>query len=291
MRTASAREAAPARESEPVAGFEMDCARHSIKGEKPREALTRAGMDAAVKAGLENTEAVRETLGQVYGSPRERTGQSSVLRMFAERFKEVDFSDVDPEDVVRWLQEGGLKKTETPFLNFQLGEGDYNAEFMKEFKAGNLLRWLVDRSDEKAVETKQKPDKVTTFSIQAGNVASFFFAKIWEAYTGETRGAPLPKDFATSHQSVLECFLFKVIERHDGREAAERFVASLKNKGFDENQGFTLKGNVYDRDDAHQWDIDLTYQGKTYKIAPDELFQIMKEGEDLKDRLAEQREA
>lgn len=277
------------KEGEPVAQFEVDMARHSIKGKLPdgREPIIKEGMEAAVQAGLKN---VRESVGKIYGSPRERTGQSSALRMLAERFKDMDFSSVDPEDIVRWLQEGGLEKTETPFLNFQTGEGAYTDEFMKEFKAGELLKWLTEKSDEKAIKTKQNPEKVTPFSVQAGNVAEFIFAKVWEVYDSKGGSGTAPVDFATSHQSVLECFLYKVIKNHDGEKAAEEFVARLKNKGFDENQGFVLKGKVYDLADVSKWSIQVIFDGKTYEMSPDELFGIIKEGQDLKEKLEEGQE-
>ena len=278
-----------AQEVEPVTAFEVDMARHSIKGKLPdgREPITKEGMDTAVQAGLKDT---RELVGKVYGSPRERTSQSSALRMLAKQFKDVDFANVDPEDVVRWLQEGGLKKVESPFLNFQVGEGEYNVEFMKEFKAGNLLKWLAEKSDNRAVETKQNPEKVTPISVQAGNVAEFVFAKVWEAFDNEGESSETAVDFATSHQSVLESFLCKVIKNHDGEKAADEFIASLGNKGFGENQGFTLKGNVYDKKDVSKWGVQVIYAGKTYEVTPDELFQIIKEGEDLKEKLVKQLE-
>lgn len=277
------------KEGQPVAMFEVDIARHSNKGKLPdgREPITKEGMDAAVQAGLQST---REMVGNVYGSPRERTIQSSVLRMFAEHFKDVDFANVDPEDVVRWLEEGGLKITESPFLDFQIGEGEYNAEFMKEFKAGNLLKWLAEKSDQKAVETKQHPEKVTPISVQAGNVAEFIFANVWEAYDNKGEGSETPVHFATSHQSVLESFLYKVIKHHDGEDVANEFVASLDNKGFVENQGFVVKGKVYDLKDVSKWSVQIIYAGKTYEVSPDELCKIISAGQDLKEKLEKQLE-
>lgn len=263
--------------------FVADMARHSTKGAKPREALTSEGLEKAVEAGLEND---YKFLGQVYGSPRERTGQSSVMRMFAEQFKDLKFDDVDPEDVVRWLVAGGLSKTETPFLNFQTGEGEYNKELMENFNAKRYLRWLVDKSDAAAVSFKQSPDKATPVSIQAGNVASYIFAKIWEAYDKKQhQGEQTPVDFATSHQGVLESFLFKAIKKKWGEAPALKFVSDLQEQGFTENEGFTITGEVGDFENVEDWRVKIKYKNTEYVLESRELLDIIKEGEDLKGQL------
>ncbi|KKU13924.1 MAG: hypothetical protein UX20_C0010G0016, partial [Candidatus Magasanikbacteria bacterium GW2011_GWC2_45_8] len=110
-------------ERKPIAQFSIDLARHSIKSKLPdgREPLAAQGVTAAVESRAHEK---ATHLGQGFGSWRERTGQSSVLRKFAEHFKEVDFVGIDPQDIVAWLQEGGLQKTETPLFDFAEGEGD-----------------------------------------------------------------------------------------------------------------------------------------------------------------------
>lgn len=277
-------------EPRPIASVAIDMARHSIKGAKPREALTTEGMVAAVRAGIEQIQHLPH--GEVYGSPRERTGQSSVARMFAGQFEKVDFSKVDPEDVVRWLESGGLNKTETPFLNFELGEGKYTDAFMDAFKKNEMMRWLAEESDDAAVEYEQDPKKVTPLSIQAGNIASFFFAKAWELYEKTRKGETVDKkmDFATSHQGVLESFLYKVILKHDGEAAANTFVETLSqpNQGFSENEGFRAELELYGTDvkDPEQWVVHIFYKEKEYRVPSDEVYVLMKEGQELKNTLA-----
>ncbi len=276
-------------ERTPIAQLHVDMARHSIKGKLPdgREPLTEEGMKAAVQS---RTGTIREVIGNIFGSPRERTGQSSALRMFADQFKEVDFAGVDPEDIVRWLQEGGLKKTETPFLDFQGGEGEYNKQCMAEFKAKNLLKWLYEKSEQVALETVQHPDKVTPLPIQAGNVASFVFGEVWGQYDrlwkGET-GKPQGVDFATSHQGVLESFLTKVIERKEGHDAAIEFIASLGNEGFKENEGYKLDIAVYDKNNTDAWTATITYKDKQYVLESRDITAIIAEGQELKGKLVD----
>jgi hypothetical protein len=275
------------RERMPVAQFSIDMARHSIKGKKDgREPLTQEGMEEAVKSRLGEK---HDQLGDIFGSPRERTSQSSLLRMFAERFKSVDFSKVDPEDIVRWLAEGGLKKVETPLLNFELGDGDLKKELMENFYNSQYFKWIVEKSDQRAEETKQNPEKVTPLSIQAGNVASFIFAEVWDQYSRLNGDEISPKgiDFATSHQSVLESFLYKVIKHAEGEAAAQTFVQSLNNQGFAENEGFKANIAIYNPHNPEDWEAVIDYKNKKYLLKPDEVVSIIKEGEDLKKKLAE----
>lgn len=277
-------------ESVPIASVAIDMARHSIKGAKPREALTEEGVVAAVRAGVEHLRDIPE--GEIHGSSRERTGQSSTFRMFGEVFDDVNLKDVDPEDVVRWIETLGVKKIETPFLNFQLGEGKYTDALMDAFKKNEMMKWLVETSDDAAVEYQQDPNKVTPLSIQAGNIGSFFFAKAWELYEKTRKGETVEKkmDFATSHQGVLESFLYKVILEHDGDAAANTFVEtlSLPNQGFSENEGFRAEVELYGTDvkDPEQWGLHIFYKEKEYQVASNEAYTLIKEGQALKNTLA-----
>lgn len=287
-------------EKEPIMTITIDMARHSIKGKETadkRVPLSEEGVLAAIAAGLKGGQAEKvkakarkgETV-EVFGSPLERTSQSSVFRMLGEQFSKAKFKDVDPEDVVRWLEQGqAIKKVESPMMNFQLGSGEYGKEMMGNFKSGNLLKWTVERSDEAAKEFKQKAEEVTPLSIQAGNVAAFIWA------LGSYKAEQLLKQkgaekndfaFATSHQSVLESLLYKVIKMQEGQEAADQLVTDLENKGFAENEGFKVDYNVYDQE-GKVWDVSITYNNKTYKLNPKGLFKIIQEGADLKKKLEE----
>ncbi len=274
-------------EPQPAARIYMDMARHGLKGPKPREALSKEGIEGAVEAGLGKVQPA--PAGDVYGSPRERTGQSSVFRMYAEQLQHVTGWDFDPEEFVRWLEKGGLSKTETPFLNFQVGEGEYNKEFMENFLKGEYFKWITERSDAAALEFKQKPESVTPFSIQAGNVGSFIFAEVWAAYDRLGKGETVePRvDFATSHQGVLESFLYKVIKKHSGDDLAAHLVESLNNQGFAENQGFSVEVKILDPHDPKAWNVTVVYGDTPFVLPSAEVLEIIKEGQDLKTALAE----
>lgn len=289
----------------PVAQFSMDLARHSIKGATPdgndfKTPLSTVGMEAAVQAGTERDFAVGADTDQsgvrVYGSPRERTLQSSILRALAQKFKDASFkgtpntseaNDLDPQEMMNAFKEAGLDAMETPLLNFDLGADEYAKEITDNFKSGKYFKYLVEQSDSTAKKYKQDPDKVTQLSIQAGNVAYFLFGRVAGLYAPSSKkeqGSALT-EFGTSHQGVLESFLYKVIKKHDGDSAAKEFVADLGNHGFKENMGFHVDCKVYDKKDTNEWVLDITYRGKMYHIQPEELYAIMQEGDTLKEEL------
>jgi len=292
----------------PVVAVIMDMARHSFKGKLPdgREPITQKGIEEAVKVGAkrkitdENPSRKKSLAGEaveIYGSPRERTQQSSLFRQFGDLFKEVTFEGVDPQDVLRWLEEGGAVKAKgSELLDFQVGEGEFQDEMMESFGKGELMKWMVEDSDRVAAETWQHPDKATPLSIEAGNVATLVSllgsVKSMEALKNEKslavkNGIRVEEVFATSHQSVLESFLYKVIKMKDeDPEAASRFISQdLDNKGFSENGGFKLGYLVYDKDDISNFQVQIEYKGKKYVLDPEDLQKIIDEGLALKKHL------
>jgi hypothetical protein len=297
------------REQKPLAVETFYFARHSLKGVKEveggssREIITPEGMSAAVDKGRseEVYKKVVEKAGKgeklkIFGSPKERTSQSSLARMLGEHLKDATFApDFDPEDLVDWVDEGGgLNRKESSLLDFEVGTGDYKTELFDHFKKGELIDWYVKKSDQKAIETAQDPDKISTLSTQAGNVAGFIWA-FGSKETNETSANKEEADFSfvTSHQGVLECFLYKVIKAKEGEEAAEEFVLSLDKKGFAENEGFELdyrklRESEGDRDN---FEVVIRYKGKEYVAGPKELFDIIKEGLSVKRKMKLAREA
>lgn len=286
------------REEKPMAVETFYFARHSLKGVKEveggtnREIITPEGMSAAADKGRSEEvykkvveKATKGEKLKIVGSPKERTSQSSLARMLGEHLKDVTFSpDFDPEDLVNWVDRDGdglLKRKESGLLDFEVGTGDYKTELFDFFKKGELIDWYVKKSDQKAIETAQDPEKVSTLSTQAGNVAGFIWA-FGSKETNETSAKKKEADFSfvTSHQGVLECFLYKVIKAKEGEEAAEEFVLSLDKKGFAENEGFEvdyrkLRESEGDRDN---FEVVIRYRGKEYRVVPKELFDIIKEG-------------
>lgn len=285
---------------EPQIRITFDLARHSLKNKTEREELSSDGMTDAAKVGEEGrfsdeieSRVEKDEELEIYGSGRERTIQSSLLRMLGDKFKEADFKNTDPQELVEWFTNSGeIKVTQTELLDFKSGEGDYHDELYEAFGKGKLLSWLIDESDRRAIETDQDPDKVDTFSTQAGNVAAFLWA------VGSSKAEDLSQSdkekedfvFATSHQSILESFIYKAIKMNNGLEKADQFVKDLDGRGFRENQGLEVEfiASKYELD---SWVLVVSYNGEEFTLWPDELGQIMQEGEDIREALRQRQEA
>jgi len=187
---------------------------------------------------------------------------------------------------VRWFKEDGeVEMTKTPLLTFQTGDGEFKKVEYAHDKDNTYLDYKIHESDDLALKTKQDPDKATTFSTQAGDVGAFIFAKVWEAYNGDS--VPNSFDFATSHGGVLESFLYKVIKMKEGEEEAEEIIAEIGGTGFDYNDGFEVEGKIYDKNDVEAWNIEVAYKDKLYKLSSGDLVQIIEEGEEFKKRMRE----
>lgn len=280
-------------ERTPIAVVEINAARHSIKAKTAREELSDSGMKAAVEAGASSGhhEEIMDVLNQgqtidIHGSSRERTIQSSMLRLLSEHFKDVDFSQVDPKELVDWIIESGqIRVLENDLLNFKLGSGVFDEESLKAFTDKKYLKWIIEDSDKRAVETGQVVDQVETFSTQAANVALFLetmgFEKAKEIVHS---GGGREHVFITSHKGVLESFLYKVITLKSGEEKAKEFVKSLADEdGFVENQGFKLTFEMFEGED---WKITIPYEDQVYILDANDLGKIIKEGIDLREQLS-----
>ncbi len=273
---------------EPKAVFSIDLARHSIKGKKDdREPLSEEGILKAIEAGKSSplrkknkAKAVEGQSLEIYGSPRERTGQSALSRMLADQLAQADFENVDPQDMVKWLEGNGVENTQSPLLDFQVGQGEYKDALMADFKKNEFMKFMVEKSDQLAIETKQDPNKVTTFSQQAGSVGVFLLV-LGNKKTKEMISAGDRKEdfaFGASHMTVLESFLYKAIKIKDGEKAANKFLEKdLHNSGFSENQGFVADYESFG-DEPQDMRLVISYQDRKIALDYSDLIQIIQEG-------------
>ena len=211
-----------------------------------------------------------------FGSPRRRTQETAGFIMAGqsedingnESFEELK------EKVDKGLGYGSKIGVDTK-LDFNLEEGsEYVKEMLVFFEKGELMKFMVEKSDELAKETGD--DKSSTYSSMASSIASIIkkylgIAPRWnELVKDETKKYEhtLNRFFAT-HQSVQESFLAKVIELTKGVEERDRFVSVIKNKGFDYAEGFETEILTKDGEEPT---IRISYkkEGKT----PDDTFEF-----------------
>ena len=174
-------------------------------------------------------------------------------------------------------------------MDFSTGEGEFKAGLMAAAKAGNLLEWMVNESDDLAKKTHEA--KGTTYSRAARDVAEII-AKYYKAsrrfdeLVGDKGYADTMQRFLGSHQTVTECFLAKMIERSRNRAKRDKFVEAMKN-GFDFVDGYQVE--IQNDDGKRKMYIRFQKQDKNGKILlsfddeilPEDLAWIIQEGEDL----------
>jgi hypothetical protein len=214
--------------------------------------LTPIGKRKANKQGIEN-KPKGATLA--FGSPRIRSGDTAGRRAFASKTElpeELSFEEA--KNKVNKDLRYGSRIGELSELNFNDTEGEFNDKFLDAFKQGKTLDFLVKESDDLAKDLKDKES--LSYSRIAANFASLIgremsvgnsfnrlVAKDGEKY--KEYGNQLERYFG-NHQSVLECFYMKALQKVYGPEKVVEFLDKLREKygntkGFDFQEGFKVE--------------------------------------------------
>ena len=250
--------------------------------------LTPAGREHA-KAQAEEVNLAQSV---AFGSPRKRTQETAGLVMAGAQ------DEITGKESLEDLKEKidsevgyGSKINVDQRLNFIL---DANNEYVKQateaFKAGELIKFLVEKSDQLAKETGD--DRSSTYSSMAASIA-----QIIKKYMGVApRWDELVKDeskkyesklerFFGTHQSIQESFLAKVLELTKGEEARNEFIQVVKNKGFDYAEGFEVE--ILTKNGSVEPVVHIKYKKGDFEIDEDvsiELInQIAETNSDLKE--------
>lgn len=235
--------------------------RHGAKDTDPskkneEQLLTEVGRSQADEKGREIKPDPKTTL--TYASPRPRTQETALRALLAESGETTVNDDLTK---LEELAHSDLAKAKIPNakklviderLNFTEKGGPASNNLMTAFKEKRLLRWTVESSDQEMLETG---DKITSsYSRVAGNVAelvkhytdignTFYQSKIRKQENDKLSKEELisfERLFGT-HQLIPESFICKVLEKTQGHEAVEKFLASIKDFAFAELQGFDLE--------------------------------------------------
>jgi hypothetical protein len=220
--------------------------RHDEKESDPQK--TDHDIELTPKGRMHAKEQATETkLAQsvAFGSPRRRTQETAGFIMAGQS------EDITGEESFNELKEKvdkdlgyGTKIAIDPKLNFDMeADNEYVKEATSAFKKGELMKFIVEKSDELAKESGD--DKSSTYSRMAASIASIIkkyigVAPRWnELANDETKKYdPTMNRFFSTHQGMQESFLAKVIELSKGVEERDRFIQAIKNKGFDYAEGF-----------------------------------------------------
>lgn len=203
--------------------------------------LTEKGRGQAVEKGKQTD--LSQALA--FGSPRRRTQETAGLVMTGKTLELTGEESL--EDLKTKLEKGleyGSRLAVEEKLDFP---EDPTTEYYKltqeHYKAGNLLKFLVEESDELA--KKYKDENTFTYLRMAKQIAELIkkYLKIspnWDKLTQDKQKnyRDTMERFMGTHQTIPESFLAKVIEKTQGREERDNFVKLLDNKGFDYVEGF-----------------------------------------------------
>lgn len=220
--------------------------RHDEKESDPQK--SDHDIELTPKGRLHAKEQASETnLAQsvAFGSPRRRTQETAGFIMAGQS------EDITGAESFGELKEKidkdlgyGTKIAIDPKLNFDMeADNEYVKEAMAAFKKGELMKFVVEKSDELAKETDD--DRSSTYSRMAASIASIIkkyigVAPRWDDLVNDEakKYEPIMNRFFATHQGMQESFLAKVIELSKGVGERDRFIQAIKNKGFDYAEGF-----------------------------------------------------
>ncbi len=283
------------REKSPIKSITMDMARHSLKSKLGgREVILQNGMEAAAQSRAHLAELIATMVEDgkplsIFGSTQERTIQSGLYRALGDRLTGADIGAIDPHDIVRWLEaEKHISVTETPLLGFQLGDGEYTKGLEDSYGQKRLMGWYIDISDNLALSTRQHPDRVTPLSVQAENVALFIYClgKLRAENMLTAEECEHSVEMVTSHQTILESFLYKAVKAVSGEGVARKLFEEIPPNGFAENQGITVRFDILNEKNELGWQVRIDFSGKTYTVSAEQMISIMQDGVDLREKLA-----
>jgi len=215
---------------------------NSSKWDKKRR-LTEKGREMAQEKGHQLNPQSEVSLG--WASRRERTQETVLHSMLPDIDKNATMEDM--EKLITEEQKFGKKIIIDPRLDFILGiPGDEEA--MRASKDNRGLRYLIEKSDLKAIETNDKIS--STYTRAAANISEIIYryVKIGGTFNRlalnnprkyENLGNQLERYLGTS-QGTVECFVAKLLEEIYGIEKRDEFLDSLGN-GFGETQGIRVE--------------------------------------------------
>jgi len=306
-------ESQPPRENEKIfrPSIRLEFFRHdkkeTKKEEQPNETvrLTKEGRVHATKAG--NSQDPHSEVAIIYASPRQRSQETAYRHMFATEpniTNEMSLEDIQAMIDAELVAQGGLNKGQlkkeiiTDHLNFQWDTSTpLGAEVEEHYiQKKDALLFVWQSSDRRAHELHDLTS--TTYSRAAGNIAELVlkYVKILPRWEQIVKNHPEKyKEFKNelqrffgSHQSVTECFLMKVIEKTQGKEAVLKFFAHLPNKnGFDFSEGFTF--SIESMQDG-QPNLLIRFHDQTWNIQVSMIDEMIRERDELNQSIMEQKE-
>jgi hypothetical protein len=180
--------------------------------------------------------------------------------------------DANPEEIEEIIsreQKIGKKFIEDERLDFNFN-GPEGKEIDEAFDEETFLRFLVEKSDKRAIELQDKES--STYSRFAGNIAEIIsrYSAIGDSFNRIASNKDDYKKFGNqmerylgTHQGVVEGFVAKVLEKTQGVEKRNEFIDSLGN-GFKETEGIRIE--VINKGAEQKIIVNLKINGKTESL-------------------------
>jgi hypothetical protein len=212
--------------------------------------LTQKGRDHSVEMG--QAKDARAEVGVAFGSPKERAMEAALRQLLSGE------DEVQPEDSLEDIQAKsdkrlgfGKKGIVSENLNFNWGGTPEfkEAAYKHYLESKDALAFFFEQSDELAKNLKDKES--TSYSRIAARMAELVKKYLgilprWEEIAAKdpdkySQYGNEMQRFMGSHQTALEPFLMKIVEKLEGREAVGRLIASFPDKnGFGFGEGFSV---------------------------------------------------
>lgn len=235
-------------EKEPSSEVVLKFFRHSKKEKNPTKddteiRLTLEGKKLAFSQ--EGSADLKQSLA--FGSPRKRAQETAALKMVAgEKSMTGEESLEDLKAILDKDIGYGSKVAVDSRLDFYLEPGlEFEKKAEEAYVEGRLMRFFVEESDDLAKEVGD--DVSSTYSRSAKGIAEIMkkyltVAANWDRIAEDTHkeNKTLERFFST-HQSVPESFLAKVIEKIKGVEERNKFIDLINGQGFDFVDGYEVK--------------------------------------------------
>lgn len=228
------------------------------------------------------------------GSPRPRSQETAVRVMLAEKDKITPAMSLEEiEEVINSESKYGKKIISDPRLDFNV-EGPVGEKADKAYDEGRTMEYLVYESDTDAIKFKDK--KSTTYTGAAGDLAEIIKKYVRIAPNFDKLVEKNPEKYARynnqmerylgSHQSVIEPFLIKAIEKVRGTEYKDEFVKSL-GAGFEDIEGFRVEINNTTQGVKLEIKYEMNDKQESVEASPEILEEIIKERDELEKKIKE----
>ena len=248
--------------------------------------LTEKGRKMAQERG-ESLEPQKE-VSLAWGSPKQRTQETALHVMLPEIDENTTLEEM--KEIIAREQKIGGKIKEDLRLNFDVS-GPEGEELMEAAKAGEYLQYLFEKSDQRAIELKDRMS--SSYTRYAGNIAEIVsrYTKVGNNFNRiasqkedyEEFGNQLER-YLTTHQGVVEGFLAKVLEEKEGVEKRDEFIKAVGG-GFKELHGIHVE--IVNNGSEQKIRIDYSMNGEAQSVEIDRelLEKIIKDRADFEERI------